>query len=36
MDVVDKICSQVPVQDRNGTVAAADQPIITSVTIREK
>ena len=36
MDVVDEICSQVPVQDRNGTVAAADQPVITSVTIREK
>ncbi len=36
MDVVDQICSQVPVQDKNGTVAAADQPVITSVTIREK
>jgi peptidyl-prolyl cis-trans isomerase B (cyclophilin B) len=36
MDVVDQICKEVPVQDGNGTVAAADQPVITSVTIREK
>ena len=36
MDVVDQICSEVPVQDRNGTVKAEDQPVITSVTIREK
>ena len=33
MDVVDAICEAVPVQDNNGTVAAADQPVITSVTV---
>lgn len=33
MDVVDAICEAVPVQDKNGTVAAADQPVITSVTV---
>ena len=27
MDVVDAICEAVPVQDNNGTVAAADQPV---------
>ena len=33
MDVVDVICEAVPVQDNNGTVAAADQPVITAVTV---
>lgn len=33
MDVVDAICDAVPVQDNNGTVAAADQPVITAVTV---
>lgn len=33
MDVVDAICEAVPVQDNNGTVAAADQPVITAVTV---
>lgn len=33
MDVVDAICEDTPVQDSNGTVAAADQPVITSITI---
>ena len=33
MDVVDDICEAVPVQDNNGTVAAADQPVITAVTV---
>ena len=33
MDVVDAICEAVPVQDTNGTVAAADQPVITAVTV---
>ena len=33
MDVVDAICEAVPVQDYNGTVAAADQPVITAVTV---
>ena len=32
-DVVDAICEAVPVQDNNGTVAAADQPVITAVTV---
>ena len=33
MDVVDAICEAVPVQDNNGTVAAAEQPLITAVTV---
>lgn len=33
MDVVDAICEAVPVQDNNGTIAAADQPVITAVTV---
>ena len=33
MDVVDAICEAVPVQDNNGSVAAADQPVITAVTV---
>ena len=33
MDVVDAICEAVPVQDNNGTVAAADQPVITAVSV---
>ena len=33
MDVVDAICEAVPVQDNNGTVAAADQPVIAAVTV---
>ena len=33
MDVVDAIGEAVPVQDNNGTVAAADQPVITAVTV---
>ncbi len=32
MDVVDKI-AEVPVQDKNGTVAPADQPVIESITM---
>ena len=35
MDVVDAICADTPVQDGNGTVAAEDQPVITSITISE-
>jgi DNA polymerase III beta subunit len=31
MDVVDAIAEKVPVQDGNGTVAAADQPVIASI-----
>lgn len=33
MDVVDAICENTPVQDANGMVDAADQPIITHVRI---
>ncbi len=33
MDIVDAICKDTPVQDGNGTVAAADQPVITTITI---
>ena len=35
MDVVDAICADTPVQDGNGTVAADNQPVITSITISE-
>lgn len=31
MDIVDKICEDIPVQDNNGTVKAEDQPVITSI-----
>lgn len=34
MDVVDKICEKVQVQDENGTVAKADQPVIESIKIK--
>ena len=33
MDVVDAICENTPVQDNNGTVKTADQPVITSITV---
>lgn len=33
MDVVDKIAENTPVTDNNGTVAAADQPIIETIKI---
>lgn len=33
MEVVDAICQNTPVQDNNGTVKAADQPVIESVRI---
>ncbi len=36
MDVVDAICQSVPVTDANGTVAKADQPVITSIKRIEK
>lgn len=35
MDVVDAICEAVVPIDNNGTVVPADQPIITSVTVKE-
>lgn len=33
MDVVDKICTETPVQDKNGTVKKEDQPIIKSIKV---
>ena len=33
MDLVDKICKDTPVQDNNGTVSAADQPVIESIQV---
>ncbi|HZK39261.1 MAG TPA: peptidylprolyl isomerase, partial [Clostridia bacterium] len=33
MDIVDKICDDTTVQDANGTVLAADQPVIESVKV---
>lgn len=33
MDIVDKICADTPVQDNNGTVLKADQPVITSIKV---
>lgn len=35
MEIVDAICADTPVQDNNGTVAAEDQPVITSIKIVE-
>lgn len=34
MDVVDAVCESAEPTDTNGTIPAADQPVITSVTIR--
>lgn len=33
MEVVDAICESVPVEDSNGTVAAENQPVISSITL---
>ena len=35
MDIVDAICNDANPTDNNGTIPAADQPVITSITIRE-
>lgn len=35
MDIVDQLCANVPVQDNNGTVAPADQPVIESIRVVE-
>ena len=35
MDIVDAICNDADPTDSNGTIPAADQPVITSITIRE-
>lgn len=33
MEIVDKICTETPVQDKNGTVKKEDQPIIKSIKV---
>jgi len=33
MEFVDQICKDTPVQDNNGTVLAADQPVITAIRV---
>ncbi len=35
MDVVDAVCADAQPTDSNGTIAAEEQPVITSITIRE-
>lgn len=35
MEIVDKICQDIPVQDNNGTVLPDDQPIIESITVTD-
>ncbi len=35
MEVVDAICENTPVEDRNGTVAKENQPVITSIRMIE-
>lgn len=35
IEIVDQLCTDTPVQDNNGTVAAADQPTITSIKVIE-
>ena len=35
MDVVDAICADAEPTDDNGTIPAEQQPVITSITIRE-
>ena len=36
MEIVDALCANTPVQDGNGTVLKADQPVITSIRRIEK
>ena len=36
IEVVDAICANTPVTDSNGSVAKANQPVITSITVIEK
>ncbi len=36
IETVDALCANTPVQDGNGTVAKADQPVITSVKLIDK
>lgn len=36
MDIVDAICSEAEPTDDNGTIPAEQQPVITSITIREE
>lgn len=34
MEIIDKICSDTPVKDNNGTVAKENQPTITSIKVK--
>lgn len=36
LDIVDAICEEAQPVDRNGTIPAQEQPVITSITIRAK
>ena len=36
MEIVDAICNDAQPSDRNGTIPAGQQPVITSIVIREK
>ena len=36
MDIVDEICESANPTDENGTIAAEDQPVINSITIRSE
>lgn len=35
MEIVDKICQDIPVQDSNGTVSPDDQPVIEAITVTD-
>ena len=35
MDIVDKICSETPVVDNNGTVAEGKKPVINTIKITD-
>ncbi len=36
LDIVDRICNEAQPTDNNGSIAKADQPIITSITVTKK
>ena len=36
LEVVDKVCAEAKPIDNNGTIETAEQPIITSITMREE
>ena len=35
MEIVDRICEETKVEDDNGTVLKANQPVITKITVKE-